>query len=290
MRARLERAYTLKVPNMSDELQNDGFEIDAAPEVQEVEVKETTEIPEAGSELAPEVSEDEKKAKRQAAFNKEYGAKKQAERDRDAALKEVADLKQAQLNTNIPQAVGEMPDSLDFDTDAEFTQAKTQYINNIRAHANHDAQQASIEQQRQQNIAAQQQKAYEAQQASITKYSENAKTLGVDPQELKLAANAVASYGISSDLTMAILSESNGPLITKYLAANPQEVSNLNSMTAYQAGAYMATLSEKASALKPKPSSAPSPTTDISGTGADPETGKYNYISGSTIDVGSDWT
>ena len=159
MRARLERAYTLKVPNMSDELQNDGFEIDAAPEVQEVEVKETTEIPEAGSELAPEVSEDEKKAKRQAAFNKEYGAKKQAERDRDAALKEVADLKQAQLNTNIPQAVGEMPDSLDFETDAEFTQAKTQYINNIRAHANHDAQQASIEQQRQQNIAAQKQKA-----------------------------------------------------------------------------------------------------------------------------------
>ncbi len=275
---------------MSDKLQNDGFEIDAAPEVQEVEVKETTEIPEAGSELAPEVSEDEKKAKRQAAFNKEYGAKKQAERDRDAALKEVADLKQAQLNTNIPQAVGEMPDSLDFDTDAEFTQAKTQYINNIKAHANHDAQQASIEQQRQQNIAAQQQKAYEAQQASITKYSENAKTLGVDPQELKLAANAVASYGISSDLTMAILSESNGPLITKYLAANPQEVSNLNSMNPYQAGAYMATLSEKASALKPKPSSAPSPTTDISGTGADPEAGKYNYISGSTIDVGSDWT
>ena len=275
---------------MSDELQNDGFEIDAAPEVQEVEVKETNETPETGSELAPEVSEDEKKAKRQAAFNKEYGAKKQAERDRDAALKEVADLKQAQLNTNIPQAVGEMPDSIDFDTDAEFTQAKTQYINNIRAHANHDAQQASIEQQRQQNIAAQQQKAYEAQQASITKYSENAKTLGVDPQELKLTANAVASYGISSDLTMAILSETNGPLITKYLAANPQEVSNLNSMTAYQAGAYMATLSEKASALKPKPSSAPSPTTDISGTGADPETGKYNYISGSTIDVGSDWT
>ena len=275
---------------MSDELQNDGVEIDAAPEVQEAEVKETNETPEAGSELAPEVSEDEKKAKRQAAFNKEYGAKKQAERDRDAALKEVADLKQAQLNTNIPQAIGKAPDSLDFTTHEEYDQAYAQFINNIKAHANHDAQQASIEQQRQQNIEAQQQKAYEAQQASITKYSENAKTLGVDPQELKLAANAVASYGISSDLTMAILSESNGPLITKYLAANPQEVSNLNNMTPYEAGAYMATLSEKASALKPKPSSAPSPTTDISGTGADPEAGKYNYISGSTIDVGSDWT
>lgn len=274
---------------MSEELQNDGFEIDATPEVQETEVKETNENPETGSELATEVSEEEKKAKRQAAFNKEYGAKKQAERDRDAALKEVADLKQAQLNTATPQAIGSMPDSLDFDNDAEYQQAQSQYINNIKAHANHDAQQASIEKQRQDNLAAQQYKAHEERQTSIKSYSENATKLGITNKELQAAGNAVASYGISQDMETAILSDSEGPLLTKYLAANPQEVGNLNSMNPIQAGAYLVSLKAKAGALKPKPSNTPSPTTDISGTGADPESGKYNYIAGSTIDVGSDW-
>lgn len=252
---------------MSEELQNDSFEIDATPEVQEAPVKETNENPAPGSELAPEVSEDEKKAKAQAAFNKQYGATKQAERERDAARKEIEDLKLAQGVT--PQAVGEMPDSLDFDTDAEFTQAKTQYINNIRAHANHDAQQASIEKQRQDNLAAQQYKVHEERQTSIKSYSENATKLGITNEELQLAGNAVASYGISQDMETAILSDSEGPLLTKYLAANPQEVGNLNSMNPIQAGAYLVSLKAKAGALKPKSSSAPNPTTDIAGSGGE---------------------
>lgn len=264
---------------MSEELQNDGFEIDATPDVQETEVKETNENPETGSELAPEVNEEEKKAKTQAAFNKQYGATKQAERDRDAALKEVADLKQAQLNTTIPQAVGKMPDSLDFDTDEEFTKAQTQYINNIKAHANHDAQQASIEKQRQDNLAAQQYKANEERQTSIKSYSENAAKLGITNEELQLAGNAVASYGISADMETAILNDSEGPLLTKYLAANPQEVGNLNSMNPIQAGAYLVSLKAKAGALKPKTSNTAAPATNLQGNGVDPDD-KYPNLRG----------
>ena len=271
------------------ELQNDGSEIDTPAITPEVEVIETNENPEQGSELAPEVSEDEKKAKAQAAFNKQYGEKKQAERERDAALKKVQEIQALQQQAVTPQAIGEIPNEYDFDTTEEFRQAQSQYINNIKSNAQYEASQKLMEEQRQRDITAQQQSTYDAQQASAKAYTENAEKLGIDPQDLMVAGNTVNSYGVSEGVIMAILDQSNGPLITKYLAANPQEVDNLNNMNPYQAGAYMATLSEKAGALKPKPSNTPNPTTDIAGSGSDPESGKYKYSAGSTIEMGSSW-
>jgi len=266
------------------ELQNDGLTIDAASdhvaevtEVKEtpvvespaVEVEKPIEKPESGSELAPVVSEEEKEAKRQAAFNKQYGEKKQAERERDEAQRKYDELQKQNQQLATPQSVGQMPDSLDYDTPAEYEEAKTQFIKRVEANAAYVSQNAAAEASRAQGIAAQQRADNEARNTTIASYADTACKLGISPEELQQAGSAVYNYGLNNGMVDAILVEPEGPLITKYLAANPQVVGQLNGMSPHQQGAYMVTLKAKAGELKPRSSSTPTPTTDIGGSGGE---------------------
>jgi hypothetical protein len=79
---------------------------------------------------------------------------------------------------------------------------------------------------------------------------------------------------------MHILGDSDGPLITKHLAANPQDGYDLASMSPYSVGQFLDGIKTKASALKPKTSNAPSPATNLQGNGVDPELGKYKNLKG----------
>jgi len=79
---------------------------------------------------------------------------------------------------------------------------------------------------------------------------------------------------------MHILADSDGPLITKHLAANPQEGYQLASMSPYQVGSFLDGIKAKASALKPKKTNAPAPAERLTGNGADPEAGKYKNLRG----------
>lgn len=262
---------------MSEELQNDGFTIDAAAEdTQPAAPTETSENPKgpelatenAQTEVKSEPTEEEKEARRQAAFNKQYGEKKQAERERDAMKAELEKM-QSQAPTK-PQEIGNFPSEYDYDTTEEFETAKTTFVENVQNVERYNQQQTNsnyIVQQQENERARQRQ---EKINADILTYTENAKKNGIDAAELQSAANSVESYGITLDLTHAILADADGPLLTKYLAANPQEVTTLIGMTPYAAGAHMLNLKVKAQALKPKASSTPAPTTDIQGGGGDP--------------------
>ena len=261
------------------ELQNEGFTIEAASDdITEAKPTETIENPDKGPDLAtetqPEIkaepTEEEKEAKRQAAFNKQYGEKKQAERERDAYKAKIAELEQAKQPEPL-QEVGSIPSEYDYDTDEEYKTAINKYNTNLRADERYQWEQEQHQKYARQQQQVEQQKQQEKFNTDIQAYTKSAKDLGINGQELQDAANSVNSYGMTEEISLAILGKKDGPLITKYLAANPHEVGRLISMPLMSAGEYLATIESKAAALKPKTSSTPKPTTDISGSGGEPD-------------------
>ena len=118
----------------------------------------------------------------------------------------------------------------------------------------------------------------------MVSYSNKATELGIKQEELQAAANTVANYGLSDDLVMHILGDSDGPLITKHLAANAQDGYQLAAMSPFEVGSFLDGIKAKASALKPKTSNAPTPATNLQGNGVDPEAGKYKNLGGAKFE------
>jgi len=248
-----------------------------------VESSESAPEEEKAPEKTPEEIEVEKETKRQAAFNTQYGKTKQAERERDALRAELAQANQAK---NLPPPiVGQYPNEFEFDTNEEFENAKSSYLNNLQLRANHNAQ---IEAENSQLLATQQAEQQkqtardvETAQTVLTK----ARTYGIEEEEIQNNTQALINYGMSVDIFRAIAQDEESPLLIKHLAANSQEVQALSTMNPVQAGAYIATvLKPKAIALKPKSSQAPTPVTSVSGAGVDPEDGKYQHIKGAVFE------
>jgi len=265
---------------MSDIPQNDEYveEITAPVETNDsIPESETGEQVQAESDV--QVDEVElAKQKANEAFNKQYGEKKQLERDLKLEREKLAAFEQAEREKLKAQAgnIPPMPDAFDDDYEAKVKVRDEAII----ANANYNAQnQAYLAQQQ-----FTQQQAAQAKQEQINKsmqdYTSKAVELGIKQEELQAAGNAVAGYGLSDDLVMHILADSDGPLITKHLAANPQEGYQLASMSPYQVGSFLDGIKSKASALKPKKTNAPAPAERLTGNGADPEAGKYKNLRG----------
>jgi len=116
----------------------------------------------------------------------------------------------------------------------------------------------------------------------VTEYNGRAVKLGLDASEVEHAGDTVVQYGISQDLAQFILGDEEGPLITKYLAANPLELDALSRMSPMQAAIRVnADIRTKAASLKPQISQAPDPTEVLSGRGA-PADGADPWLSGGT--------
>lgn len=271
---------------MSDELQNND-EVDIQQEdnfkIVENTIDENSTKVEA--ELAPEVTEqsaDDKQQKIDQAFKKEYAKRKQAERDAEALQKQLEEIKVK--STKVPAEIGDMPNEYDFDTIEEFEAAKSQFVDNVRARTEYDAQQKLQVEHEQRTQAEAAQKQYAEMSAKVQTYSETAEKLGISSDELARAGQAVQSYGVSDDIASAILSDSDGPLMTQYLAGNPLEVENLSRMNPIQAGIYLATtVKAAASALKPKSSNAVQPATHLEGGATKPNDDHYDNLGGVTF-------
>ena len=270
---------------MSDTPQNDDVIIEEDNAV--IETNDSVPHSEGGEQVQAESIEqvDEvevAKQKANEAFNKQYGQLKQAERERDAlqAKQDEADRAERERIANSVGNIPDMPDAFDDDYDVKVKQRDEAIV----AQANYNAQNQAYLQQEQFN---QQQAAYAKQeqlQKSMGDYSKKAVELGIEQNELQAAGNQVASYGLSDDLVMHILADSDGPLITKHLAANPQEGYELANMSPYSVGQFLDGIKAKASALKPKTSSTPSPATNLQGNGVDTESIRYNNIKGATFE------
>jgi len=253
---------------MSDTPQNDEVineEVSTEVETNDSVVEsETTSQVQAESEV--QVDEVEvAKQKANDAFNKQYGEKKQLERDLATQREVNAKFEQAERDRQAAQVgnIPPIPDAFDDNAD-ELNRIRDEAIT---AQAVFNNNQTNYLQQQQLN----QQQAAQAKQVkiqeSMSSYSTKALELGIKQDELQAAGNAVASYGLSDDLVMHILADSDGPLITKHLAANPQDGHQLAQMSPYEVGTFLDGIKVKASALKPKTSSTPAPATNLQGNG-----------------------
>ena len=276
---------------MSEELQNETLSLNtASTDITETASSEVIENSQAEPELATETQneapkveltaeevEAKKEEKRQAAFNHQYGVTKQLERDVAARDAKIAELEQSKQPEKPPE-LGEFPLEYDFDTEEEFNTAKQNFVANVQANERFKANLETGQTTQQQNKKRARQQQQERFNKDMISYTESARRNNIKPAELQQAADAVNSYGMTEDLSLAILADPDGPLITKYLAANPVEVSNLVNMNPYAAGAHLNELKAKAAALKPKQSNTPQPTADI--TGSSPKPPKHPELEG----------
>jgi len=270
------------------ELQND----DPIEGVQETQ--EESENPINGSELAPEQGEikkesrsteeieSEKKAKAQAVFNKNYGEKKQLERDLESERAKVLAFEnqqleaQKQLVSNLPS----MPDPYDDDYDVKMQEWQAGVQNKAAFDANqnliaqnaHNAQQAAQYKQ-QQEIAVREHK-----------FLESAKEQGVSSDEMNVLLTTIGSYGgIGNDNAQAIMQDPDAASIIRHLAENPQEIAAIQQMSGYTLANHINNnIRAKAQALKPKRSNAPAPSTEVHGDGIDSNSTKHPALVGVT--------
>lgn len=266
------------------ELQNDEV-------VQDEQVPEVVENQEIESDLATD-SDGQHEQKpvdetvNQDAIQKRINAKhfetQQTKRDLDAANKRIEAFEARQREQEAEQVgnIPPMPDSFDDDFDEKMAAREAQIVKK----AQFDASQATLNQQQQFQQQQDAQKKQQEVQAQVQVYATRTKDLGISQDEIQAAGNVVAQYGISDDLTMAILGDSDGPLITKYLAANPVELSSLSAMNPMQAAMHIErNVRSKATDLKPRTTNAPKPASDIS-SGANAKGSTYKNISGAKFE------
>ena len=278
--------------NMSDIPQSD----EVINEVVDTEVAINDSVPssEHGEQVQAESNEQVEqvdevalaKKKANEAFNNQYGEKKQLERDLAAQRAEVAKFQQAEREREAAKysTVPEMPSEFDYDDQASFYEAVKNRDDALRANERYTAEQ-SVYQQQQQLEQQREAQATQAKQAEIANsFTANAKKTGATDEEFNAVVTTLNNGGMTSDVGMAIMSDPDGYYIAKHLAEHPVEAHELNTMNPILAGAKFAELRQKASALKPKTSSAPSPATNLQGNGVDPEAGKYAHIKGAKFE------
>jgi len=220
--------------NMSDTPQND----EAINEEVNVEVEINDSIPtsESGEQVQAESNEqvdevDEVKVaqdKANAAFNKQYGEKKQLERDNAAQAQQLQQFQQAERERQAAQVgiIPPVPDAFDDNAD-ELNRIRDEAIT---AQAVFNNNQANHLQQEQFN----QQQAVQANNIENHRIVQdhNARTvkLGIKAEEMQQAENAVLQYGLNPELLKHITTMEDSPLVYKHLAANPQDAYQLASM------------------------------------------------------------
>jgi len=217
----------------------------------------------------------------QKVINEKHRQAKQAERERDEARAQVAQFEKEKRESEAAR-VGEIPpipDEFDENFKERMAERDEAIANKVRHEQNEVVYQQSLENQQAQEV--QRQNAV-FQQASVS-YNARAVELGIDTQELQAAGNQVVGYGLTPQLTMNILADRDGPLITKYLAANPMDALNLSNMSEFQQGAAIEAIRVKAESLKPKASNTPPPPDNLSGNGAEVDTNKYPNSKGATF-------
>lgn len=239
-----------------------------APQITETEV-ENTEVTEAHTDVETETTPEQTLAEKQISqdeFNKLYFQLKQAERERDAALKK----KEAE-QTPAKETKAE-PKLEDFEYDKEqYTQAMIDYK------INEKVQEALSNQ-----ANSQKQTQAQAEQAAINAtFNEKAAAFAsTNPDYEKVIEANGANAVYSQTLREAIITSEYGPQLDYAMLSNPQLLDKLNSLSPVQAAREIGKL--EASYTKPTPtpakkvSSAPEPVPVSGGGGRASSDYSYN--------------
>lgn len=233
-------------------------------EAQEVE-EESPPIEESGTATD---TEEEKPDLQKVIAEKAFEAREQKRRaeELERRLKEIEDSKPQPAEPTIPP----VPDIYDDDFESKM-RARDEAI---AKHAEYRREQQLKQQQAHEKEQQQLQQQKEALMKKADEYTKRAVALGVDAQELAQAGQRINRF-VSDDVASFILESDKGPLMTKYLAANPLEVDKLSQLNPMQAAVYLETqVKPKAEQYGvKKPSSAPEPVETLSGRGVSTEPG-----------------
>lgn len=210
--------------------------------IEEVEDQETQSEDSEGAESAPaEGQKVQFTPEQQAVLDKAIGDKvrkyREAEREKQQLQQELEKLRQMLPQEKRPD-VPPMPDPYDDDYAAKVAKRDDA----IRKAAEWDARQQAVEWQRQQTEQAKQRAELQQRQETVEVYAKRAQSFGIKPEELAMAGQAVAAYGVDMDLASFIVEHDKGPLITTYLARNPLEVEKLTNMSKLHAASYIASV------------------------------------------------
>lgn len=245
------------------------------------ELENTALESEAVEELAPEVTGEEvptspeanpdSKSKPEDDLQRKIAEKsyklRVAEREAESLRKRVAEFEQTQQARPVVPA---LPDALTVNTEV-FQQHLAQRDTAIRQAAEYDAQQTALKAQQQASETARQQAQHEELVKQAQTYTARAVQLGLKPDELQAAGKLVGEFGVHPEIATMILADDHGPLITKYLASNLQELDDLSRLPVTQQAVRIATLIKtKAASLKPRVSNAPDPLNPVRGGGLPP--------------------
>lgn len=265
------------------ETQQDDYIIEVGEEQETDQVQQSEEVETEGQETdsdpSPDTGESQEKQitfsdEQQRIFDEAVGKKvfKLREKEREAeALKKQLEEIQAKLPQETRPVVPDLPDPF-ASSDEEYRKRLQERERAISEAAAYDARQQLVyaqQQQAEQEVARQRQAALEEQ---VKSYAQRATTLGVKPEELQVAGNIVAQFGIDDTLVNYILQDDQGPLITKYLSQNLTELENIRSLPSTMAAVRIATqVKAKAAALKTKVNQAPKPIQTPHGAGVAPK-------------------
>lgn len=272
---------------MNEELQNSEVTAEDLTQSQETENLERDQ----GAELAPDSeTQHEEKAEAdvnqdavQKAINKQHAKYREEERKRLEAEEKLAEYQrkeqelQAQRFSNLP----EKPDPFDDDYETKFAA----YERALSDKAKFDAQQELVQQQQLQQQQLEQAQTAEQNRVRFESYVNKANELGISNQEIELINQGLIANGLTNEsLAIALMEDAEGPLLAKYLSANPVELDALQNLNPFLAADKMAEIKEKAQALKPKTSNTPPPAAKVDQQAVDPEAGQLKFVKGGTFD------
>jgi len=244
-------------------------------EVEFEEIAETEQPDESeASELAPEKEEKVSFTEEQQRVIDDIVAKKtykmrEAERQAEEYQRKLADLEAKQPKETRPE-VPALPDPYDDDYAEKIRQRDEVIARRVEFDAR---QRMTQEQERQKAEQAQYQKQKDLEK-QVDSYAKRAVQLGVSKEDLAQAGQEVARFGIGDDIATFIIGNDQGPLITKYLAANPTELDVIARLDSISAAVRIETIIKpKAAQLGKRKPTAPDPVETLSGVGANPTKG-----------------
>jgi len=188
---------------------------------------------------APESVQGEEENKDPAGFTKRINQKHfelmEEKRAREALEAEVIALK-AKIPEIQKPVIPPLPDPYDDDFDVKMSQ-RDEAIKRVAAY---EAQEEINQSRLQEQHRLRQEGLNKSLVKSVKTYSDRAKGLNISENELKVAGQTVAAYGIHDSVAEFILQDDKGPAITAYLARNPDMLETISKMNPIHAALYIA--------------------------------------------------
>lgn len=185
-----------------------------------------------------EFTEEQQKFINENIVARQVAKRKEAERQLEEYQQRIQEFEQRQQPESGEPQVPEPPNIWDDNYEEKIKQRDEAIIR----HAEWRAEQKARQEYEQRQAYDQQQQEQQQLLSKVQTYTERAeKEYGIDPNDLQVAGNAVAQFGIPEQLTQYLLDDDAGPAVTMHLSRNLAELEQLNRMDPIRAAVYIAT-------------------------------------------------